>query len=526
MNTTLSHDAPRRPTSVSPWPWRKALLLFLPLLLLVPAGTPAGAPGNVHAAVFAWAQEHPGEPVPVIVQAEQLEGTAAAIRQHGGTVERELALIQSIDATVPPGALGAIAADDAVAWISLDASVATADGGSGSTWTSSNSGSGSGLSGGNAYPYTVDADDAWSQGYIGAGVAVAVVDTGISPSGHEDFKNFRGNSRVVAEVVVNQNTSNVTDGYGHGTHIAGIVGGNGKLLKGKYMGVAPGVNLVNVKVGDEEGSATLADVVAGLQWVYENRLRYNIRVVNLSLHSSVQESYQTSPLSAAVEYLWFNGVFVVVAAGNNGSAPDAVFYPPSNDPFVMTAGALDDMGTNSHGDDAPTPWSSNGVTQDGFRKPELLTPGNNIVSVIDTNSILYKENPKKVMDEKYLKLSGTSMAAGVMSGVAALAFQAHPYWTPGQVKCTLIATASNLSGDFGAFSVPDTDSVTGRWSPSCDSDANLAPSLGFTALAKTALLAYVLGAADPAAAAAEAGLDPAEAGIAGKTLLTVDWSAI
>ena len=130
--------------------------------------------------------------------------------------------------------------------------------------------------------------------------------------------------------------------YGHGTHVAGIVAGNGNFSNGARTGIAPGANLVNVKVADSYGMSYGSDLVEGLQWMYDNRLTYNIKVVNISMNSTVAESYQTSPIDAAVEILWFNGIVVVVSAGNSGPG---IIFPPANDPFVITVGAADDMGT-------------------------------------------------------------------------------------------------------------------------------------------------------------------------------------
>ena len=136
------------------------------------------------------------------------------------------------------------------------------------------------------------------------------------------------------------------DDYGHGTHVAGIIGGTGQASQGARIGNAPFVNLVNVKVTGADGSGSLSDMIYGLQWIYENRDTYNIRVVNISMNSATPESYHTSPVDAAVEILWFNGIVVVVSAGNNGTGTGPVsLLPPANDPFVITVGATDDMGT-------------------------------------------------------------------------------------------------------------------------------------------------------------------------------------
>ena len=141
------------------------------------------------------------------------------------------------------------------------------------------------------------------------------------------------------------------------------------------MGVAPKANLVSIKVSDDEGNATVLDVIAGIQFAVDHKAEYNIRVLNLSLESTATESYKTDPLDAAVEAAWFKGIFVVAAAGNRGPGGDAVHHAPGNDPYIVTVGAVDDNGTKEISDDEPTSWSSRGTTQDGFAQARHLRAG-------------------------------------------------------------------------------------------------------------------------------------------------------
>ena len=372
----------------------------------------------------------------------------------------------------------------------------------------------------------VKANKVWEKGYNGAGVGVAVVDTGISATDPYVFMGPDGNSRIVAQVSVNRSARSTRDGYGHGTHVAGIVAGDDSLSTGQYVGIAPGANLVNVKVADDRGNSSLADVIAGLEYVYDNRFTYNIRVVNLSLTSSVAQSYQVDPLDAAVEFLWFNGIFVVSAAGNLGTAPDAVGYAPANDPFVLSVGTVDDGATKTRHDDVPTTWSSSGITQDGFSKPELLAPGRGIVSAVDTSSYLYNTYSSGIVKTNFFRLSGTSMSAGVMSGVAALVLQRHPDWAPGQLKCVLIDTSKDLTKPYKQFSVVNAEKASNRDKPKCNADAGVAPSTILGPVLKAGVVNYVLGAPDPNAAALQIGFDLGAAGVAGANLSNVDWSAI
>ena len=169
-----------------------------------------------------------------------------------------------------------------------------------------------------------------------------------------------------------------------------------------------------------------------------------IRVVNLSLGSSLAQSYRTDPLDAAVEAAWLHGIVVVAAAGNRGTAPDAVFYAPANDPYAITVGAVDDNGTKTTSDDTLAPWSSRGVTQDGFAKPDVVAPGAHIVAPLAPDSDFRSLCPSCIVDGRYFRVSGTSMAAPIVAGIAADLIAAHPTWTPNQVKGALTFTSEQV----------------------------------------------------------------------------------
>ncbi|MEZ4865471.1 MAG: S8 family serine peptidase [Caldilineaceae bacterium] len=293
------------------------------------------------------------------------------------------------------------------------------------------------------YVKAIHANDLWNVWPYprGWGITVAVVDSGISP--HPDLKDYWGASRIVKQVNFVPDSSSPDDFYGHGTHVAGTIAGLGQASGGHYLGVAPEAKLVDVKVMDDWGYGTTSDVIAGLQWVYENRATYNIKVVNLSLNSRVIESYHESALDAALEVLWFNKIVVVVSAGNGGKQQ---LYPPANDPFVITVGAADDVGTATIGDDALPSFSAYGMTADGFLKPDLVAPGANIVAPLssDDNNLTWAHPENKMpwpYDTTYYRMSGTSMAAGVVAGAVAILLEDEPNLTPDQVKYRLMATA-------------------------------------------------------------------------------------
>jgi serine protease AprX len=184
-------------------------------------------------------------------------------------------------------------------------------------------------------------------------------------------------------------------------------------------------------------------VIAACGYILDNKGKYNIRVANFSLHSGARNHFYNDPLDQAVEKLWFNGIFVVAAAGNYGSAsgPSGVWYAPGNDPFVMTVGAVDIGNKVAVGDDANAPWSAYGRTEDGFMKPDLGAPGRYMVGPVPQNATLVAEKPGNVVAPGYIELSGTSFAAPVIAGVAAQLLGRHPDWTPDQVKGALMVTA-------------------------------------------------------------------------------------
>lgn len=307
----------------------------------------------------------------------------------------------------------------------------------------------------NTFVKSIGADILWNEAnYLqGQGITVAVVDSGIAP--HQDFNDANGQSRILARVDFASLGSSADDFYGHGTHVAGSIGGNGALSNNRFAGVAPKVNLIDVKVMDDLGIGTTSDVVAGLQWILENKDLYNIRVVNLSLNSTVVEPYDTSALDAALEILWFNGIVVVVSAGNNGSTASGIVFPPANDPFVITVGAVDDKGTRDTSDDTLASFSAYGVTPEGFSKPDIVVPGKNIISPLasDDCNLMISHPDHAVSGENgtyYFRMSGTSMASGVAAGAVALLLQDEPNLTPDQVKYRLMATAHPFQGGNGA----------------------------------------------------------------------------
>jgi serine protease AprX len=254
--------------------------------------------------------------------------------------------------------------------------------------------------------------------------------------------------------MVQANVSGVTygadDAYGHGTLVAGVVGGKSK--DGRYVGVAPGTKIYSLNVNGPNGVRS-SDVINALQWVFNNAHDSNIRVVNLSLQETVTSSYQMSLLDLAVERVWAAGIAVVVSAGN--VAPGGVDYAPANDPLALTVGATDNADTLTTADDTVAAFSSSGTTTDGFVKPELLAPGRHVVSTLPLDTTLGQQAPASNWAAPgYASISGTSFAAPQASAAAAILFQQHPDWSPDNVKWVLTRLAQPMPGSAaGALSV-------------------------------------------------------------------------
>ena len=283
---------------------------------------------------------------------------------------------------------------------------------------------------------TVKAEAAHNSGFSGCGVTIAVLDTGISPV--EDLK-----SRLLAFKDLVNGRKQPYDDNGHGTHVAGIVAGSGLLSQGKYTGIAPRANIVGVKVLDGDGAGCSSDVLAGLQWVVDNRERYNIKVANLSVGAN--ELQLNDPLVKAVEAAWEAGIVMTIAAGNNGPAPSSVTSPGVSRK-VITVGASDDCKPVQIHLEASQNYSGRGPTADCIVKPDILAPGADVVSCL--SQTLSKKRAKaklaKTACGNYVTMSGTSMSTPVVSGAIALLLEKEPTLSPNEVKLRIKRSAECL----------------------------------------------------------------------------------
>ena len=261
-----------------------------------------------------------------------------------------------------------------------------------------------------------------SRGYRrrGEGVAVAVIDTGVAP--HYDLIKPFNRILYFKDFVNGRKTP--YDDDGHGTHVAGIVLGNG-YSSGKFQGTAPGAALISLKALDQEGNGNASDILAAMQWIYDNHQRYNIRVVNLSLGIASSPYTQIDPLVLGANALVFKGLCVVAAAGNSGPDRQSITSPGTS-PFVLTVGSCD---CDNHIPD----FSSRGPTPSGQPKPDVVAPGVDIIS-------LSSQNPKG-----YIAQTGTSMSSPFVAGLAADYCARHPQAHPLEVRSALLDLARPIS---------------------------------------------------------------------------------
>jgi serine protease AprX len=234
------------------------------------------------------------------------------------------------------------------------------------------------------------------------------------------------------------------DSYGHGTFMAGLIAGSGAASGGEYRGVAPGSQIVSVKIAGRDGSADVSKVLAAIQWVVSFKDQLGIRVLNLSLGTPSKADYRHDPLNFAVERAWRSGLVVVVSASNRGPDPRTI-SKPADDPLVLTVSAVDDRETPASSDDRVPLFSGRGPTADGRPKPDLAAPGGRVISLRSPGSFVEDHAPGGFPNPVYRRGSGTSMSAAITSGAAALVLQANPGWTPDRAKFAFLVTAAKVA---------------------------------------------------------------------------------
>jgi serine protease AprX len=373
--------------------------------------------------------------VRVIVQGDSLDTVIAAVHANGGRVDSQIDIIDAVVADVSQNRLAGLRQTQGVTHVTMDRDLQIAGSGKADV----------------EFSETIGVSEVWETGNLGQGVTVAFMDSGIDPS----FRGLRqsadgDNHRLLAYYdAINDELyegSRVMrspgDPNGHGSHIAGIIANSEyEDEEGQYRGVAPAVDLVAVRVLDEEGAGAYSDVLRGVNWVVENHETYGIDVLNISMYALPVAPYWVDPYNQAVMAAWQAGIVVVASAGNAGPTPFTIGVP-GNTPYIITVGAFTDHYTpDDFSDDYIPPFSAAGPTMDGFVKPDLIAPGAHMVSLVRQNTTLREQYPENGIDGHYFSSAGTSTSSAVVSGIAALMLSENPDLTPDQIKYRLTLTA-------------------------------------------------------------------------------------
>jgi serine protease AprX len=373
-----------------------------------------------------------GSPIPAsfIIQGSGVDQVAQLVETYGGSVSSKLTVINGVSALLSPTVVSRLLEEPGISAIHPNSAVQLADKGGDFPIPEVE------------YPQVVGADFTWAQGDYGAGISVAIVDTGLAQHAGI-FKDLEGKpkDRILGWVDFVEGRPAPHDPNGHGTHIAGIIANSQINSNGEWNGIAPGVRLVGVRVLNEEGYGTYEKVIEGIEWVINHKDELNIKVLNLSLISQVHSPYWADPLNQAVMQAWAHGITVVVAAGNAGPSPMSIGVP-GNNPYVITVGAFTDNFTPENwNDDYITPFSAAGPTLDGFAKPDIVAPGAHMVSTMLPYSYISQDHEANRLTSHYFSMAGTSQAAAVASGAAALVLSHNPDLSPDEVKFRLMFTA-------------------------------------------------------------------------------------
>lgn len=273
---------------------------------------------------------------------------------------------------------------------------------------------------------TIGADYSFNSNYTGKNVTVAIIDTGVAP--HADL--IYPTNRIIGFKDFVNNQTKFYDDNGHGTHCAGILAGNGYASKGKYKGIAPEANILSIKVLDENGNGNTSDILSTVQWIIDNKEVYKTRIINFSLGAIAQYREKRDPLVKAANRAIENDLIVVAAVGNSGPMRNTILSPATSR-YVISVGAANDR-NSTHENETIAEFSSRGPTLDRIRKPDLITPGVDIMSLSNKNL------------SSYTTLSGTSMSAPMISGAAALLLNENPNYNHFDIKKKLLNACSRI----------------------------------------------------------------------------------
>mgnify|MGYP001091118920 FL=1 len=274
---------------------------------------------------------------------------------------------------------------------------------------------------------TIGADYSLNTRYTGKGVTVAIIDTGIAP--HADL--IYPSNRIIGFKDFVNNHTKFYDDNGHGTHCAGILAGSGYSSKGRYKGIAPETNILSIKVLDEKGNGNTSDILSTVQWIIENKEVYKTKIINFSLGAIAQYKERRDPLVKAANRAIEKDLIVVAAVGNSGPMHSTILSPATSR-YVISVGSLNDRGRSYYKNETIAEFSSRGPTLDRIRKPDLIAPGVDIMSLSNKNL------------SGYTTLSGTSMSAPMISGAAALLLNENPNYSHFDIKRILLNSCQKI----------------------------------------------------------------------------------
>jgi serine protease AprX len=422
---------------------RIALVLTLSGCGLLLAGASWGSTNGAH-----------GKRASVIVRVSPGSESKArlAVARLGGTTGRRLAIIDGFVAEVPASGLGTLRGLPYVRSVTANAAVRSLAADYSGVNPETDMGSMV------AITKITGAQSYWKAGYTGKGIDVAVIDTGVAP-----VDGLTAPGKVVNGPDLSfdsqQESMRYIDRHGHGTHMAGIIAGRADAAEPsayvgdstRFLGMAPDARIINVKVGDSEGATDVSQVIAAIDWVVQHRKDpgLNIRVLSIAYGTDSGQPWEVDPLAYAAEQAVHAGIVVVAAAGNAGFSKGGTLASPAYDPFTLAVGASDPMGTLAPWDDEVAPFSSVGSSSSGGNKgrsPDLLAPGAHVISLRAPGSYVAEHHPEGYVNTALFRGSGTSQAASVVAGAAALVLQQRPTITPDELKKLLMNAATSLKG--------------------------------------------------------------------------------
>ncbi|MGI6702585.1 MAG: S8 family peptidase [Clostridia bacterium] len=344
------------------------------------------------------------------------------IKKHGGRITEEYPFIKACNALVPPPAIKSLETLSHVHYLSPNRPVAAHL---------------------NNIRNVLSSGTAHNQGLTGRNINVALLDTGTYP--HPDL--IRPANRILYFKDLVNGCEFPYDDNGHGTFVAGIILGNGSMSKGEYAGIAPGAGLISLKVLNRSGNGWTSTVLSGMQWIYDNREKYKIKLMCLPLGHLGSLSAENDPLSRAAQVLWDCGVIVCASAGNNGPEASWISSPGIN-PSIITVGALQGYGGTILPANPLAPFSSRGYTPDGNPGLDFVAPGTGITS-LNSDPCFMPKSPlshrSTRLDSHYRQGSGTSAACAAVSGTICLLLEKHGDLTPDEVKSLLKHSCKSLN---------------------------------------------------------------------------------